>query len=61
MDLALSNLDQLLKLVNDTNTVGLRLRVDQIASSTTLLQRLGDRPHWLIWEHVTFAKCSDGN
>lgn len=48
MDLASRNLDRLLKLVDDTNAVGLRLRVDQIAASYMLLERLCDQPHWLI-------------
>lgn len=39
MELAIRNLNRQLTLVNDTNAVGLRLRVDQIASSTTLLER----------------------
>src|SRR5919199_2118544 len=48
LDKAIRNLDRFLELVNPDDAVGLRLRVDQIAGSHTLLSRLSGRPHWLI-------------
>jgi acyl transferase domain-containing protein/NAD(P)H-dependent flavin oxidoreductase YrpB (nitropropane dioxygenase family)/acyl carrier protein len=69
-DLAVRNLDRLLDLVNPDDAVGLRLRVEQIAGSHTLLKRVENRPHWLIlcgWKPqefeevtaslLTFPKC----
>lgn len=58
--MAIANLDRLLQLVDDTNAVGLRLRVDSFASSYPLLERFCDRPHWLIlsgWEAESLEKA----
>ncbi len=60
-DVAIANLDRLLELVKDTSSVGLRLRLDQIAESRGLLERLGDRPHWLIlcgWEQQLLSRIA---
>src|SRR5947207_224656 len=48
LSIANSNLASLLTLTGSDAEVGLRLRVDQIASSQTLLSQLQARPHWLI-------------
>ena len=49
---ARSNLKQLLERVNDDAVVGLRLRIDQLEQSKTLLELLHGRPHWLILNDV---------
>lgn len=48
LDKATRNLDKLIELVDELAVVGLRLRVEQIASSQRLLNRLCARPHWII-------------
>ncbi|HEY9604047.1 MAG TPA: beta-ketoacyl synthase N-terminal-like domain-containing protein [Allocoleopsis sp.] len=48
LDKATRNLDKLIELVDELAAVGLRLKVDQIASSQKLLERLCTRPHWII-------------
>lgn len=60
LERAIKNLDQLLELVSDRDQVGLRLRVDQIATSHSLFERLGNRPHWLIlsgWDFPSLQKA----
>lgn len=60
LECAIKNLDQLLELVSDQDQVGLRLRVDQIAASYSLFERLGERPHWLIlsgWNFPSLQKA----
>ncbi len=48
IDLAGSSLDRVLELVAPDDAVGLRLGVDQIGGSQSLLKRLENRAHWLI-------------
>ena len=53
LEIATKNLDQLLKLVGNQSTVGLRLTAGQISSSLGLLNALAKQPHYLIlcqWE-----------
>ena len=53
LEIATKNLDQLLKLVGNQSTVGLRLTAGQISSSFGLLNALAKQPHYLIlcqWE-----------
>ncbi|MCP6761109.1 MAG: acyltransferase domain-containing protein [Fischerella sp. CENA71] len=45
---ASDNLDQLLALINPSQSIGLRLSAAQVASSHALLTRLSNQPHWLI-------------
>ncbi|MBD1927137.1 acyltransferase domain-containing protein [Trichocoleus sp. FACHB-90] len=56
---ATRNLDKLLELVNPSSQIGLRLKVDQVADSQKLLQRLLHRSHWIIlaaWEAPSLAE-----
>ncbi|BAZ66710.1 putative modular polyketide synthase [Fischerella sp. NIES-4106] len=56
---ASDNLDQLLTLINPSQSVGLRLSSAQVASSHALLTRLSNQPHWLIlcgWHPKTLGE-----
>jgi acyl transferase domain-containing protein/NAD(P)H-dependent flavin oxidoreductase YrpB (nitropropane dioxygenase family)/acyl carrier protein len=58
--LAQSNLEKLLAMTSQSGEVGLRLRVNQIPESQMLLDRLCDRPHWLIlcdWNEASLKKA----
>ena len=45
---AIANIEKLLELVNPASAVGLRLRCDQINDKYKILEKLGDRPHYVI-------------
>ncbi|MGK7903839.1 MAG: beta-ketoacyl synthase N-terminal-like domain-containing protein [Hormoscilla sp.] len=51
-DRSIANIEKLLELVNQTEAVGLRLRGDQINDDYQILERLGDRVHYLIISEV---------
>ncbi|MDY7012278.1 MAG: 6-deoxyerythronolide-B synthase, partial [Cyanobacteriota bacterium] len=56
---AAENLERLLALVGDRDSLGLRLRADQIASHRDLLERLKNHSHWLVlsgWELDTLKE-----